>query len=119
MELSKYRAQIEAALEYASGTHTYSDVEDAVKKGELQLWGGVKSVILTELQKTPQKLILNYFLAGGSVVELSAMTGLIESWGKSVGAVQATLYGRPGWQRSFLTKEQGWEAKLVVMEKKL
>lgn len=119
MELQEYKSQIEAALQYAGGTHVFDDVQHAVEKGELQFWPGTRSVILTEIQDTPQQRILNFFLAGGNSVELEAMLPLVEEWGRSIGATRATLYGRKGWGKSFLTKNQGWKETLVVLEKEL
>lgn len=119
MEIQEYKSQIEAALEHSGGTHTFDDVKNAVEKGELQFWPGVRSVILTEIQDTPQQRILNFFLAGGNSVELEQMLPLVEQWGKSLGAARATLYGRKGWGKSFLTKNHGWKEELVVMAKDL
>lgn len=119
MELQEYKFQIEAALEHTGGTHVFEDVQTAVEKGELQFWPGLNSVILTEIQDTPQQRILNFFLAGGNSVELEAMLPLVEQWGKSIGATRATLYGRKGWGKSFLTKSQGYKESLVVLEKTL
>lgn len=118
-EISHYRRQIEAALQYADGTHTFDDVARQVANGDLQFWPGPRSVIITELQEHPQRRTLNFFLAGGDLAELERMTPGILQWGKTQGCARAVMLGRKGWERSFLTRT-GWTLpELVVLEKDL
>lgn len=119
VDLEAHRGQIEAALGYAGGTHTFEDIRAAVEAGDLQYWPGVRSVIITEIIQYPQKRALNFFLAGGDLAELEAMYPLIEEWGKTRGCVVAVMTGRRGWERSFLTRKEGWKPTLVVLEKEL
>lgn len=116
--LSDYRQQIEAALKYCGGSHTFDDVQSGVARGDQQAWPGLNSIIITEIHQAPQQRILHFFLAGGNSVELEAMLPLIEEWGRGEGCTHATLFGRKGWTRSFLPKHD-WKETLVVMEKEL
>lgn len=118
-QITAYRRQIEAALEYADGSHVFDDVVRQVETGALQFWPGPTSVIVTEILEHPQRRTLNFFLASGSLQELERMTPVVLEWGKSKGCTRAVMLGRKGWERSFLTRT-GWSIPpLVVLEKDL
>lgn len=122
IDLGAHRQQIESALAYSGGTHTYEDVRAAVEAGDLQYWPGPRSVVITEIMQYPQTRVLNFFLAGaetGHLAELEAMYPEIEKWGRAQGCTVAVMSGRKGWERSFLTRKEGWEPKLVFFEKQL
>lgn len=114
-----YRVQVEAALTYAGHSHTFDDVFAAIKEGQMQCWLGPQSIIVTELVAYPQHTVLNMFLAGGKLAELEAMTPTVLAWGRHMGCKRATLSGRRGWERSFLTRKGGWKPSLVVLETSL
>lgn len=117
--IEDYRVQIEAALRYCAGTHTFSDVCHSVQAGRLQFWPGPRSVIITEIIEYPQRKVLHFFLAGGVMTEIEAMVPGVEAWGESQGCTAAMTTGRPGWERTFLTKQQGWASTHVVFQKEL
>lgn len=119
MDIDESRPYIQAALEYANGSHTFEDVKHLVATGGMQFWPGVTSAIVTELIDYPQYRVLNFFLAGGNADELARMYPAIEAWGKRNGADRAAMLGRRGWERSFLTKSEGWQQTLVAFEKVL
>jgi len=119
IDLGAHREQIEAALGYAGGTHTFEDICSAVEAGSLQYWPCVRSAVITEIIQYPQKRALNFFLAGGDLAELEAMYPTILQWGKDKGCTVAVMSGRKGWERTFLTRTEGWEPQLVVFEKQL
>lgn len=112
------RKQIEAALAFSGGTHSMDDVADAVEAGRMQFWAGPNSAIVTEILTTPQKKMLNFFLAGGDLSELEAMYPEVERWGAKQGCTAAVFTGRKGWERTFLARK-GWTPRLVVFEKEL
>jgi hypothetical protein len=116
--LTAYRPQIEAALVYSGHSHTFDDVAQLVKDGKAQFWGGPTSVVITQVVLEPQHKVLHFFLAGGNLAELEKMTPLIEQWGREQGCTRASLVGRKGWDRTFLSR-QGWHNGLVVLEKDL
>lgn len=117
-DISTYRSQIEAALKYADDSHAFQDIVDGVAAGELQFWPGPRSVIITEILTYPKYRALNFFLAGGDLLELEAMYTPIIDWAQERGCDRAILTGRKGWERSFLTAKQGWRPTLTVYEKK-
>ena len=62
---------------------------------------------------------LHFFLAGGVMAELEAMTPIILEWGVAHGCTKARLVGRKGWARSFLM-DSGWhDTGLVILEKRI
>jgi hypothetical protein len=117
-DLERFRDYIEEALDHADGSHSFEDVKAAVDEGQLFFWSGPNSVIITEIIEYPQYKTLHFFIAGGKLAELEAMYPLVEEWGRTQGCDRATLAGRKGWERSFLTQRENWLPKLVVYEKK-
>jgi len=112
---------IKSALEYAEGTHTFSDVAVSLLDGERLLWPGERCCVVTEFADYPRKRIMNYFLAGGergSGEELNKMLISLESFARSAGCDAVTLTGRPGWLKSFLRAE-GYRRVSVTMAKEL
>lgn len=110
--------QIDAALRRSGGTHTLRDVKDAIITKKAQLWWGKESAIVTEIEQTPRKKILRFWLAGGNLDEIEKMYELISLWGKDLGCERAIIVGRKGWERTFL-KREGWRATHTVFEKEL
>lgn len=106
------------ALEYAGGTHEMSDVADAITAGTMQFWPGVRSAIVTEVGKYPRCTVLHFFLAAGNTAELESMVPHVLAWGRTQGCTKATLAGRKGWERSFLSRT-GWKTTLYHMETNL
>ena len=106
---------LEQALTYAGGTHTMDDVVEAIEAGSMLFWPGTNSAIVTEIGVYPRCKVLHFFLAGGDLAELEAMVPSILAYGRSQGCTKATLAGRPGWGRSFLSRT-GWKVTLQHME---
>jgi hypothetical protein len=113
------RTQLERALAFTGGTHTVDDVLDMVERGELQLWQGEKSVVVTQVLTYPRMKELCYFLAAGNMAEMKCLAPIIESWGREQGCRKAVFSGRPGWAKTFLTRDEGWSSPLWVFEKEL
>lgn len=117
--LEDYRKQIDAALGYAGGTHTFEDVAALVKSGEVQAWYAPQSVLITELVEYPRLKMCNVFLAGGDLKEIEAMTPDVERWAIAQGCTRAQLIGRRGWSKTFLTRT-GWVlSPLEILQKEL
>lgn len=119
VDLEAHRAQIEGALAHAGGTHTFEDILAGVAAGSLQYWPGVRSAIITEIIEYPRARALHFFLAGGDIDELEAMYPMVEEWGRTQGCTVASMAGRPGWSRSFLTRKEGWTQTAVLFSKDL
>lgn len=119
VELQRFRPHIEAALAYSDATHGWEDVAEMVAAGNAVFWPGPDSVIITETILDPRQKSLHFFLAAGRMSELEIMTPHILAWGKAQGCTKATLAGRKGWQRSFLSRTGWTPAPIVVMHKTL
>lgn len=117
-DIDRFQSHIEAALAFADDSHSFADIKKSVAKGELQMWPGFSSIVITEIIQVPRYRALNIFLAGGNLPELEAMLPEIEKFAKHVGADRITLNGRKGWLRSFLVHD-GYTESSVVMQKKL
>jgi hypothetical protein len=119
IDLVGARPHIEAALSYGGGTHTFEDVAAMIDQGEAIFWPGPNSVIVTQIIEHPRSRTLHFFLAGGNLAELERMVPGILSWAKTErGCTAASMTGRKGWERTFLTRG-GWKSNLVVMTKEL
>ena len=114
-DMTGYRALIESALEHGAGWYTFEDLEERVRCGAMQFWPGVTSVILTEVLPFPRKRVLHCFLSAGNQKELGLMGPAILHWGRLVGCTEATLYGRPGWERSCFAKLGFKKLKMIAM----
>ena len=115
----RLKGEVERALAYTGGTHTVDDVWDKIKEGNLQLWVAPHSVMVTEIQSYPQCRVLHWFLAAGRMEELEAMYPTVLEWGKTEHqCTKASLAGRPGWARSFLSRD-GWTTSHLVMTKEI
>jgi len=115
-DLHRLRQQVESALEYSGGTHTFDDIAQAVTENRFQVWPGINSVVVTEIIVYPRIKNLHYFLAGGDLDELKLMRPYIERWGKSLGCTRVTLAGRKGWSKTFL-RDEGYEPKWFILSK--
>lgn len=117
MDVAERNTHLARALSYSGETHEVADVLEGVHEGRFQMWTGEHSVMVTEVEQYPKGKVLHFFLAGGTMDELSVMFPFVRQWGKDQGCVKATLTGRKGWARSFLTKHRGWrELDLVLLE---
>lgn len=115
-DLRARRQYVEAALAYTGGTHTYQDVEDMVVQGRLQVWPAPHAAVITEILEHPQQKTLHVFLAAGSMSEIAVMEPIVLEWAREQGCTQASMLGRKGWGRTFLTKV-GWQPSLVLFTK--
>lgn len=115
-EFSRCQKWLEDALEYNNTGQTLDDVKKGMLDGKYILWPGRNCAVVTEHYQTPRGKFLNFFLAGGDLQELESMLVPIETWAKKFGVKKITLYGRRGWERSFM-KDAGYKTHWVVMTK--
>lgn len=89
-------------------------VREMLELPQYQLWRGDKFAVVTELQGH----LFNFWLAGGDMNELALGYTDAENWAKLHGATRIMVYGRRGWEKSFL-KHYGYQPKWIVLEKTL
>lgn len=118
IQFRRLQPHIEAALEYSQGTHTADDVLQQISTGELQLWPGQDSVVITQIITFPRKKVLHIFLAGGNQKELKEMDPYVVQWAKDQGCTALTFTGRLGWARSEM-RDIGFELTHVMMSKEI
>lgn len=114
-ELDRCRQYIEPALSYSGGTHDWYDIVHGVMGGTLQLWPAPNGALVTEVLTYPRKRVVNVFLGGGDMGELTAMHEKIIEWAKGQGCTAARLSGRDGWRRAFAPL--GWTPLYQTLEK--
>jgi len=115
----EHREALTRVLPFTGGTHTLDDVLQGVEEGRFIIWPGHRSVIVTEIVDTPGHSILVFFLAAGSMREMRRLYPIILAWGKTQGCTRARIVGRKGWERSFITREEGFTPTAVVFEKEI
>ena len=117
--ITRFAPELERALKYTGGTHSLEDLQEAAEAGEIQIWPGVESIMLTKLVDSPQKKELVFFLAAGQMAEVERLYHVVLDWGKKQGCERAVFVGRAGWSKSFLTRSEGWVETHRVYSKDL
>tara|TARA_Y100000310_G_scaffold42879_1_gene40046 strand:- start:57 stop:377 length:321 start_codon:yes stop_codon:yes gene_type:complete len=104
------------AIEYLHGTHTADDVIVSLIKGELRLWPGQESALVTEFIQYPRLKALHVFIGGGDLHEL---TTVIEPQlvicARQNQCQRITGIGRKGWEKAL----PDYEKRMILMEKDL
>jgi len=100
-EWSRCKPWIEAALEYCYGTHSIEDIEAGIEAGEFHFWPGKNCAFVTEIAQHPRMKILNLFLAGGDLAEITEMEASIIAWAKTLGCTRVIQIGRAGWMKTY------------------
>jgi hypothetical protein len=100
MDWSVVAPKLEKALETAGGTHTVADVLAAVERGDMQIWPGRRSVLVTELVQYPRLRAVRVFAGAGDLGELLEMERAIAEWGAAQGCQRIEGFGRLGWRRA-------------------
>jgi hypothetical protein len=120
LDFDRLADYITRAIEYTGGAHTLETLWEAIECGDLQLWPYRDSLTITELQRTPSgKKGIHFFLAAGNLEELKALQPIVVAWAITQGATYATMIGRRGWERSFLTRESGWRPTMTMFTRDL
>ncbi len=113
-DLRWYRREVEAALGYGGGIYTFDDLCRGVASGAMQMWAGPRSVFLTEIIAFPSRKLFHIFLAGGKLVELSAMAPDVVAFARQQGCSEMQFAGRPGWARTFM-RDYGFVAVPTII----
>ncbi len=114
--IDKHLLGLKRALERSGGTHTLQDMIDQIENERAQIWCNEDACIVTEVNDTPRKRVLHFWLATGDLDAVIALSGKVLVWGKEQGCDMATLTGRRGWNK---TAPQGWTSVMTVMTREL
>ena len=104
------RDLIASALMYSGGTHTFDDVAAMVISGRALYWHLDDSFVIAEKVTYPKLTVLNVFLAGGDLEEITAIQPELIKAGKALGCSALSLAGRSGWLK--VLESQGWKPHL-------
>lgn len=106
-DLQRLQPQIEAALEYTHGTHTFDDICAMVLTGRIRFWALPNSFMLTEVLEYPRAKHYHMFLVGGDLQEIKAQLAPVTAAAHEAGCVALTGAGRIGWGKALA--DQGWK----------
>ena len=95
----KLRELLQRAIDRSLGVVSVDDVLERVQAGRLVLWFAENSVAVSELNRLPQKTVVNVVLAAGELEEVLGVMRDIEAYAQSVDADLVTIVGRRGWGR--------------------
>jgi hypothetical protein len=104
-------------LAYGGCTHTLRDVMDQIHMGEAYLFENVDGLIVVEVNDTPRKRVLHFWLAVGNMDAVIALSYEALVWGKGIGCHMATMAGRKGWER--VLASEGWTPALTVLQRSI
>jgi len=106
-----------AALSHGGDTYSLADVIHELDRGHAQLWRNGDAVVVTQVNDTPQRKVLHFWIATGKLEEVIALSEVAIEWGKAQGCDLATLSGRRGWVKALA--DHGWSEQLTVMGREI
>ena len=112
-QMENRRDLIEAALEYADGTHTYDDIVGMVMVGRLWWYSLPNSFMIMEINTFPRQKHLHGFLAGGDLHEIRSMQPQLIETARLAGCSAITLSGRRGWVKAL--QDLGWKESCATI----
>jgi len=104
--LEAHIAQLEEALAHMGGTHTFQDVLDAIKDGQMQSFAEGNTWVVTQVLDFPRKRVLEIILVAGEMAEAEALYEKVLSFGREIGCQLVRTFGRDGWAKQ--AKTNGW-----------
>jgi len=117
VSMEPYQFLIERALKHAGGSHTFADVVEFVRAGQMFFWPGENSCLVTEFVQYPRQRLLHVFLAAGDMDEIKQMEPSLRTFANGVKCDAISLTGRRGWVRAL--KDLGFEEGHTIVVKKL
>ncbi len=115
--LIKFRVDIEKALLYGGGSHTYDDFCKKVLFGTAHMYLYENSMIIMELDVHPQFRTYSGWIAVGDLEEILAAEEELMNAARHLECKHMTLTGRAGWEKPL--KAQGWSFSLLTMGKEI
>ena len=112
-DLVRFEVEINNALSYSEGTHTFNDIVLMVMNNRVQFHPLKHSFIITEFTVYPQTRHLNWFLAGGDMDEILAAQKGFRKVAREAGCSAMVMTGRVGWKR--VLEKQGWRHSHTTM----
>lgn len=110
----KLRELLQRAIARSLGVVSVDDVLERIDQHRLTLWKAANSVAVSEVNRLPQKTVVNIVLAAGELSDMRELAARIEDYAKSIGADMVTIVGRRGWGRVL-----GYNETAALMSKRL
>ncbi len=107
------------ALAYDGGTHTVEDVHAMLAAGQAQILFHDEGVVVTQILQKPRMRVCQVWLAAGTMHAMRALHPAVIAFAREHGCQRVQFNGRPGWERTFLTRDDGWKPGLVTFTKEL
>ena len=107
-----YETQLRIALENADDGQTIEDVRLQLMDQTAQLWVGPWAAVVTKV--VDGRVVL--WLCGGKMEGLDRLLPDIERFARGLGCKGLMVYGRPGWERTFL-RAAGFRQTWSIMVK--
>lgn len=115
-EWERCKPWIAAALKYAGGTHTLSDLELGIEIGRFHLIPLNHSAMIVEIIEYPRVRALHIFLAGGVLEELKAFVDTrLQDIARDNRCQRITIAGRKGFSRAL--RDIGFKEKWTVLSR--
>jgi hypothetical protein len=116
---TRWRPQLEKALEHGGSTHSVYDVLTGLEEGRFIPVLGEESFCVVEVLDFPRERHIFVWLAGGVLSEIEdKLLPRIERFGEAVGATKLTAVARRGWARAGKSR-YGWHSPRSYFEKEL
>lgn len=97
----KHRQHILNALDHSDHAFSESDILLSVVSGEMQVWSGDMSILVTQVREYPNFKAVSMVVAGGDLEELRDMEKVVIGFAKEAGITKACIIdGRKGWLRA-------------------
>lgn len=118
-EKAEIDALLASALEHDPGTHTVEDVWSMVEAHEAVLIQIGESIAVVQFLQSPLRKEILVWLAAGEMEDMKEIERVVCELGRLEGCAVALFRGRKGWERTFLTRDDGWHATHVTYQKEL
>lgn len=99
-EFERCRAWLEAALAIDAES-TADELLAELLAGRAQLWPGDDGCVVTQCLLSSEGPSIHAWCGGGKLDAMVALRPGIEAWGRSMGAIFATIDSRPAWDRLY------------------
>lgn len=110
-DVSFFNEMLADALRRSGDTHDVVDILDAVARSEAQIWVNADAMFVTQVEQSPKKRRLRYWLAVGNISDLEPLVPIIETFGREQGCTEAVAdFARRGWIK---VMPEGWHEEKV------
>lgn len=103
-EILRWRTGIEAALDYAEGSHTFDDVVRKILTNEVHFFAYPDCFLIMQVVLYPQYKNYHCFLAGGNQTALDRARDDMIANARALNCRHMSISGRHGWVRRLASR---------------